>query len=64
MKMLIDNGNPHYENGIPEEVTECDNCHVELDLKNKSSLFIPWCTKCRTENIRQQEIEYANKVIT
>ena len=61
MKVLIDNGNPHYENGIPEEVTRCAMCFKELDLIKKHEKYIPWCDACRTKFIKQEEIKYANR---
>ena len=61
MGMIIDNGNPHYEAGIPEKVTKCAMCFKELDLIKKHEKYIPWCNACRTNFIRQQERDYENK---
>lgn len=59
IKPLIDNGNPYYENGIPEEITKCALCFKQLDIEEKSKYYIPWCISCRTKFIRQQEKEHA-----
>ena len=50
-----------YMDGIPDDVTECVKCHKPIDLENKSQYHLPWCTDCRTKDIRQSVDDYKNK---